>query len=47
MSLRSNFGFLHQGVSLRFSLCNFPSTSDLLDDARSRTITITWSLRLK
>jgi hypothetical protein len=48
MSLRSSFSFVYQGVSLRFILRNFPYTSKLLlDDARSRTMAITWSLRLK
>jgi hypothetical protein len=38
----------HRGVSLRFSIRNFPDTSELLlDDACSCTIAIIWSLWLK
>jgi hypothetical protein len=48
MTLRSSFGFFHQGVSLCFSLCKFPGTIKLLlDDTCSRTIAIIRSLRLK
>jgi hypothetical protein len=50
MSLRSSFGFFHQGgeVRLRFNLHNFPDTSELhFVDAYNRIITMIWSLRLK